>query len=375
MFVNRKLRFGLFSLVVLALFAGWGGTGHSIISKNAATLFPASMQNFKTMGDYITAHCSDPDTRKSADKTEGPKHYIDIDYYPEFVANHTITQSLDSLTTKYGSSVVTSQGTLPYWIVISFDSLRNAFARKDYTRANVFASDIGHYVGDEHQPLHVTQNYDGGMTNQSGIHSRYETTLVGAYQAQLVYTNPTPEYVSNVADYVFNATYKTFGYVDSVLRADSITKAVTGSTSGSAYTTSMWNMTGSFTINLMKEASFKTASLIYTAWKDAGSPDATVTDVTESDKHTSPNFKLSAYPNPFNGQITFSFTAPADYSSNTSIIIYNVYGAEIDIIPGNNISGNSSVRYNASKLSSGVYFATLRSGGKAVSSMKFVAMK
>ncbi|NJL26208.1 MAG: hypothetical protein HC902_14335 [Calothrix sp. SM1_5_4] len=42
----------------------------------------------------------------------------------------------------------------------------------------VLAGVLSHYVGDLAQPLHVSENYDGQMTGQKGIHSYFEDTCV-----------------------------------------------------------------------------------------------------------------------------------------------------------------------------------------------------
>ena len=143
------------------------------------------------------------------------------------------------------------------------------------------SADLGHYVGDGHQPLHVTENYDGDMTNQSGVHSRYETTLVGQYQSNIVYNNDSASYVSNISNYVFDFLYVGNKYVDSVLYGDSVAHAVAGSTKGTVYLQKFWDICGNQIIQLMKNASKSTADLIYTAWIDAGSPDPNGTTPVE----------------------------------------------------------------------------------------------
>ena len=37
---------------------------------------------------------------------------------------------------------------------------------------------LAHYLADAHQPFHAVMNYDGQLTNQRGIHARFETELV-----------------------------------------------------------------------------------------------------------------------------------------------------------------------------------------------------
>ena len=177
------------SLVLLCLvLSSWGATGHKKISQNVAACLPAEMSFLKPVWtSFVANHASDADSRKSQDPNESPRHYIDIDNYPEFVLSGHIPQTYDSVVAQFGAGFVTDQGTLPWATMITFDSLKNCFQRRDWNRSAIFAADLGHYVGDGHMPLHITKNYNGQLTNQKDIHSRYESTMVGKYEAQIVY--------------------------------------------------------------------------------------------------------------------------------------------------------------------------------------------
>jgi hypothetical protein len=271
--VKRIFTKAAVSVVFILLFAGWGAVGHKIINSNITVCFPSSMNFPSTWSPFLIAHASDPDNRKGSDPTESPRHFIDIDAYPEFVANGYIDQSYNANVTLHGSSWIINQGTLPWAIVLWEDSLKRAFQQGNWSLAMQLSADLGHYVGDGHQPLHCTENYDGYMTNQSGVHSRYETTLVKQFQNLIVYTNDSASYVSNISNYVFDFIYLSNRDVDTVLYGDSVAHAVAGSTSGTVYLQKFWDICGSQIIQLMKNASKSTADLIYTAWIDAGSPD------------------------------------------------------------------------------------------------------
>jgi hypothetical protein len=278
--VGKIFTKAIVSVIFILLFAGWGAVGHKIINSNITVCFPSSMNFPAYWSDTLIAHASDADNRKGSDPTESPKHFIDIDAYPEFIAHGTISQSYDTNVILHGSSYVINQGTLPWAIQWTEDSLRVAFQQRNWHKAMLFAADLGHYVGDGHQPLHCTENYDGALTNQSGVHSRYETSLVGTYQSSIIYTNNKASYVQNISNYVFDFIYVSNKYVDSVLYGDSVAHAVTGKTSGTAYLQKYWNICGNQTILLMKTASKSVADLIYTAWVDAGSPDPNAVQLT-----------------------------------------------------------------------------------------------
>lgn len=70
---------------------------------------------------------------------------------------------------------------------------------------------------------------------------------------------------------------------------------------------------------------------------------------------------MQNYPNPFNPTTTIQFALPT--AGHTDLIIYNSIGQEVQrLVSEYKSEGVYSVDFNASKLSSGVYFYTIRSG-------------
>lgn len=79
------------------------------------------------------------------------------------------------------------------------------------------------------------------------------------------------------------------------------------------------------------------------------------------------------YPNPFNPTTTIEFQIPIQCFVKLSIL--NTLGQEVDILVNNNIEpGIHQVKYDASKLSSGVYFYRMQTD-TYVETRKFVLMK
>ncbi len=287
----------IFLVLSILLLAGWGRTGHLIINKSAVKFFPVEF-NFNWI-QQLGDHASDADNRKSADPTEGPKHYIDIDSYQSFIDSNRIIQDYDSIVSAYGVSTVIDIGTLPWAIINTTDSLQAAFKREDYNKAVLIAADLGHYVGDAHMPLHITKNYNGQLSGQKGVHSRYESSMIDKYSSQISYSSDSISYVDNVSDYVFNMIYNNYKYVDSVLNADKEATTFAGNTNSDQYYQKLWGLSGNFTINLFKHASKSLAELIITAWINAGSPNS-LTGINEFMQKIN-SFKLyQNYPNPFN---------------------------------------------------------------------------
>ena len=366
------------AIVFVLLFAGWGAVGHKIINQSIYQSFPSAMHFPNTWSTFLATHASDPDNRKNSDPTESPRHMIDIDVYPEFMANGFISQNYDSVVASHGSTWVIKQGTLPWAILIWEDSLKRIFKKRNWSMAMQLSADLGHYVGDAHQPLHLTSNYDGRATNQNGVHARYETDLVGRYQSSIYYSNDSASYLGNISNYVFDFVYTDYKYVDSVLYGDSVATAFAGTnnsqdTAYHSYLQKYWDICGKQTFSLMKNASKAAADIIYTAWVDAGSPDPNATSV--NDKPISPaSFNLSQnYPNPFNPATSIKFSIAE--KGKVTLNVYDVCGKKVaELLNGEKEAGNYVISFNASGLSSGVYFYELRSAG-SFQSKKMILMK
>lgn len=119
-----------------------------------------------------------------------------------------------------------------------------------------------------------------------------------------------------------------------------------------------------------------TTGMVYTGWGDDrnGSSDIYIQNVSINGALGSPNeikqnsnivpekFSLSQnYPNPFNPSTTIKFSIPEN--SFVSLKIYDINGKEISELVNKNLSqGEYEANFDARKLSSGVYFYTLRTG-------------
>lgn len=251
----------------------WGEKGHKVINGKAVDLLPPEMSLFKQWKNYIIDHASDADKRKAYDKTEGPKHFIDLDYYKEFNSGEMI-ENLDSLIEIYGDSVVTVTGTLPWSTYSAFTNLVASLKDKDRDKSLIYASDLGHYVADGHQPLHVVLNYNGQLTNQKGIHARYEINMVDSHINELdsISGNCNTKYVTDPQKYIFRYIYSSNSFSNIILDADETAQQQTGSTQSEEYYKILWNRTKYMTENEFTSAENAIASLIYTAWIDAGKP-------------------------------------------------------------------------------------------------------
>ncbi|MBK8553236.1 MAG: T9SS type A sorting domain-containing protein [Ignavibacteria bacterium] len=356
--MNHKRKILLLLLFSLVFIYGWGASGHKIINRRSTFSLPPSM-SFLNWADSLAAHSSDADYRRSADPNEAPRHYIDIDNYPEFVALGRIPQNLDSLIALHGSSFVYDNGILPFSIMATADSIKKYFQQRNFQKAMLHAADLGHYVGDGHNPLHITRNYNGQYTNQTGVHSRYETQLINRDSANIIYAFENAAYVSNINQFVFDFLYNNYRYVDSVLMYDSIARAIAGSYNSNYYEI-YWELAGNFTTKLFNNSSHFIADLVYTSWVNSGSP----LSVTLSEASLPEKYSLRQnYPNPFNPATKIKFEIPLDAGRGTQdvkLLIHDMLGKEVSILVNEQLQpGSYEVEWNAVNYPSGTYFYRL----------------
>ncbi|MFI5407574.1 MAG: T9SS type A sorting domain-containing protein, partial [Nitrososphaerales archaeon] len=271
----------------------------------------------------------------------------------------TIPQSFDSCVAIHGLSFVMDQGILPWAILKTADSIQAAFENNDMQKAMLLSADLGHYIADGHMPLHITRNYNGQYTNQTGVHSRYESTLIGNFQSQIVYEGDSLQYIENLPDFIFNMLYENYQYVDSVLYADSVANAYAGNHNSSTYYNKFWEIAKNFTIGLFQKASYRIACVIYTEWVDAG---GSTTNIYEDKNDLPSGFSLSQnYPNPFNPVTNIQYVV--DSRQSVTLKVYDLLGNEVAVLVNEvKPAGKYEVEFSAIILPSGIYFYRLQAG-------------
>jgi len=86
------------------------------------------------------------------------------------------------------------------------------------------ASDIGHYVADAHVPLHATENYDGQLSGQVGVHARFESRLPEMFGKEYEFSHDSAKVVDNPTERAFEIILTSYALADTVLKADAMAK-------------------------------------------------------------------------------------------------------------------------------------------------------
>ena len=262
----------------------WGFAGHRLIMARALDLLPAELKPFfETFREEIVIRAVDPDLWRNVGWDDDPNHFIDFGM-PELgpYPFATLPRERDRALEKFGVRVMDRVGYLPWREAEMFGNLRRAFegfrsgAVYATTDVVLFAPVVSHYIQDAHQPFHASNNYDGQLTGNSGIHARFERDLIERFESRLTLTPAPPRAVTNPRDFAFDALLASNALVDAILKADSA--AVAGKEFyDDDYFEKFFSAVKPTLEKRLSEAITATASTVTGAWEAAGKPALTVT--------------------------------------------------------------------------------------------------
>jgi hypothetical protein len=207
---------------ILMLFGGWGFYAHQQINRLSVFILPEVMIGFyKKNLDFISEAAVNPDKRRYVMEEEGPRHYIDIDHYGDS-AVYKMPRYWQDAVTQYSEDTLLSFGVVPWHIVRVYYQLRDAFMIRDPEAILKLSSELGHYIADAHVPLHTTENYNGQLTGQNGIHALWESRLPELFAADYDFMVGRAVYIRDIQWEAWRAVTSAHEAVDSVLRFEKI---------------------------------------------------------------------------------------------------------------------------------------------------------
>ncbi len=245
---------------------------------------------YKPNIEFVTEHAIDPDKRRYAVAAEGPRHYIDIDYYGKYPYTE-LPHNWKDATAKYGEDTLQENGIVPWHVQTMLTRLTTAFKEKNFSLIMKNSADIGHYIADAHVPLHASSNHNGQFTNQRGIHGFWESRVPELLaDKQFDFFIGKAEYINNPGKYIWDRVLESGKAADSVLNFEKeLSLQFPGDKKyafekrnnivirqySSAYTIAFNNKLDGMVERRMRQAIFAVASFWYTAWVNAGQPDLT----------------------------------------------------------------------------------------------------
>lgn len=248
------------------------------------------MAFYKPHIDFLSEHAVDPDKRRYAVKEEGPRHFIDIDYYDSYPFN-VLPRNYDSAIAKFSPDTIQENGIVPWWVQTMLDRLTTAFKEKNEVKILKLSAEIGHYIADAHVPLHASSNHNGQLTNQRGIHGFWESRIPELLaEKEWDFFIGKAEYIRNPGEFIWKRVLESAVASDTVLKYEKeLTEkfptdqkfsfenrnGVIIRQYSTAFATAYNNLLQGMIERRMRQSIFAVASFWYTAWVNAGQPDLT----------------------------------------------------------------------------------------------------
>lgn len=183
----------------------------------------------------------------------------------------------------------THYGISPYHLEQYYAKLVSAFEGRNTKNILRLSTEIGHYIGDAHVPLHTTENYNGQLTNQIGIHGFWESRLPELFANNTYdFFVGKADYVADVNPYFWSVVKKSHSFLPEVLAFEkelSLTYPQdqqycfeerlenTIQTQCEDYAAAYHTKLDGQVELRMRDAILSIGSIWYSAWIDAGQPD------------------------------------------------------------------------------------------------------
>jgi hypothetical protein len=257
----------------------WGSVGHRLIMQRALDLLPPELKPFFTANrDELVMRIVDPDLWRVAGWEDDPNHFLNLGA-PELGPDPftALPRDYGAALEKFGMDRLKRIGMAPWREAEMFGQLRRAFERMSrqspYASSDVilFSAAAGHYVQDAHQPLHATNNYDGQLTGQPGLHARFESELIERFVDRLTLSPKAPAPITSPRDAMFDTLLASHRLVPQLLAADRSAATRKGVHDDEYYQKLFIALKPMLERQLSASAS-ATAATIIGAWEQAGRP-------------------------------------------------------------------------------------------------------
>jgi predicted AlkP superfamily pyrophosphatase or phosphodiesterase len=264
--------------LVPATAGAWGFTGHRLVARKAVRTLPDPLRRvFEANAAYLTEEAITPDLQRSG--PNDPDHFLDLDAFGAYPFEAISRVEAENVA-RFGKDI-TAKGRLPWKIEEVYRALVQALRDRDTPRVLAQAATLCHLIADAHVPLHATDNYDGQLTGQRGLHARWESDLVERNRLQLE-TAVEPAAAQRIADpvdYAFAVLRDSYLHSLQVLASDR--ESVTGRDLAETpederyddeYFSRFYAREASRIAARLGASASATGSLWLSAWEEAGRP-------------------------------------------------------------------------------------------------------
>jgi hypothetical protein len=275
---------GLVVLVTPVSLGAWAMDVHKFLTRRAVEGLPPDLRPFfMAQVDFISEHAADPDLWRIVGLRgdlggEESNHYLDIDALDEAPPFTAVPHEWDAFVKRYGADRANRAGRLPWRaqevytrLVTAFQGIGKSTSPYAAENARYLSSVLSHYIEDAHVPFHATSNHDGDLTDQHGVHARFETELTTRNRTTLRLAPVSITPIPNMREYIFQTLIDSQALVAGVLDADR-RAAGGGRVYDDAYFAAFFTGARAVLEQRMSQSSSGVASAIVSAWEQGGKP-------------------------------------------------------------------------------------------------------
>ena len=244
----------------------WGPIVHPLVVRGAIDALPKQMKGFyKDHRLEIPSLALEPSVPE-----RGPDRRFAVDRllpYPFADLPHTEA----TLKERFGDAAG-GVGRLPWLIHESYDRLVEAFRSSDKEKILAESDTMAGLIADLHNPLSLTDNFDGHKTGQHGLWVRLTVKLPEAVEKDLKLASVGSFYLDDPKEYVFSMMNQSYVWVDNVLYADELARRGKPGY-GTIYYDHFRDRVVTVLRDRLTQAARDAGSYWYTAWTVAGRPE------------------------------------------------------------------------------------------------------
>jgi len=243
----------------------WGPSVHQEVTSKAIDTLPGPLKSF-----YKTHRLEIPSLSPEAEvPDEGAPQRFAVDRLLPFPFAD-VPRKEEPFKVKFGEGGP-EVGRLPWLILESYERLVTAFKAGDKTQILTESDVLSALVANVHNPLALTDNFDGQKTGQHGLYARFSVKLPEIMDKRLKLNPDAAHFLDEPREYVFAMVTEAYVWVDNLLFQEDLARR-----GKSGYTEIYYEALELRAAGILRErlsrATGDVGSYWYSAWTAAGKP-------------------------------------------------------------------------------------------------------
>ena len=273
--IRKCLPATLSAAVCFALFpsraSAWGGNGQKVVVNQAIDTLPGDLRAyFENNRAFFVQHVTDPLDAQAKNPAAGHNRFIRLDKYGRFPFD-ALPRAYKAAVNRFGKSKIDANGLLPWEIGVYSAKLTEAMKLGHWDEVKLDAAILAFYVAEAHDPFNTTENFDGHLTNQTGINERFGTTLIDRFSSFFPMRPNDGSFINDPTDHAFDACLSAHSWLEVILLAD-LNARLESKPYNDEYFDRFYTQSAGTLIRQLSDAATDVGSYWLTAWTNAGKP-------------------------------------------------------------------------------------------------------